>query len=67
MWFQLGGGWVGEDVGGNGEGSKAAYSKGTVEGEERRKVNYVKVATHAEGKGVDTGVHLDGVLELEAP
>ena len=54
-------------MGGNGEGSEAAYSKGTVEGEERGKVNYVEVATHAEGKGVDTGVLLDGVLELEAP
>ena len=54
-------------MGGDGEGSEAVYSKGTVEGEERGKVNYVKVATHAEGEGVDTGVHLDGVLELEAP
>ena len=52
---------------GDGKSAEAAYCKCTVEGEGRRKVNYVKVATHAEGKGVNTGVLLYGALELEAP
>ena len=55
------------DVGGNGEGTEAVYSKGTVEGEGRGKMDYVKIATHTEGEGVDTGVCLDDALELEAP
>ena len=54
-------------MGGDGEGTEAADSKGTVEGEGRGKMDYVKVATHTEGEGVDTGVRLDGALELEAP
>ena len=50
----LGGGWVGEDVGGGGERAEAVNSKGAGEESGRGKVDNVEVAAHAKGERVDT-------------